>query len=195
MRKIWVGKRYGRLVVIHYEPGRGNLYRNLARVVCKCDCGNVVDIVARALYTNHSLSCGCLKRDWDSRKLSIRSGVTCKTCSRCKEEKPLEQFHKHLNASGKRQSLCKVCTKITTLERRYGVTPAHYERLLKVSNGKCQGCNKLCRRLQLDHCAKSGKVRGLLCGKCNRALGLCDHDPGILRGLAEYLDKPRRTHV
>ena len=44
------------------------------------------------------------------------------------------------------------------------------------------------RDLALDHCHDGGHVRGLLCSHCNRALGLFQDDPAILRKAADYLD-------
>ena len=47
------------------------------------------------------------------------------------------------------------------------------------------------RQLQIDHCHKSGKVRALLCGPCNRALGQMHDDPAKLRKAADYLEAYR----
>jgi hypothetical protein len=41
--------------------------------------------------------------------------------------------------------------------------------------------------LCIDHCAETGKIRGLLCGKCNRVLGFMQHDPKLLIKAAMYL--------
>jgi hypothetical protein len=65
--------------------------------------------------------------------------------------------------------------------------------LLEEQGGKCAVCGKLNnegrRRLAVDHDHKTGKVRGLLCGNCNTALGLVKEDPEILSLLADYLRK------
>lgn len=43
--------------------------------------------------------------------------------------------------------------------------------------------------LSVDHCHKTLKVRGLLCGNCNRGLGLLQDNPDFLRKAADYIEK------
>lgn len=78
------------------------------------------------------------------------------------------------------------------IKKKYGITWDQYQSLLTSQNGLCAICNKgesPKRRLAIDHCHKTNRVRGLLCIKCNRALGyLCD-DPAIVRSALEYLLK------
>ncbi len=66
----------------------------------------------------------------------------------------------------------------------------------EVLNGLQQGLCAICtgsllhekRGYHIDHDRrKTGLVRGLLCGSCNRALGLMDDDPERLRRAADYL--------
>lgn len=51
--------------------------------------------------------------------------------------------------------------------------------------GEPDAVDKLC----LDHCHKTGKFRGWIGGKCNRALGLAKDNPDTLRKLADYLER------
>jgi hypothetical protein len=44
------------------------------------------------------------------------------------------------------------------------------------------------RALHVDHCHTTGVVRGVLCHRCNLALGLLREDASVLRKLAEYLE-------
>lgn len=78
--------------------------------------------------------------------------------------------------------------------KRYGVTLEEYERRLAEQGGRCAICrgvetyehNELC----VDHCHASGAVRGLLCSKCNKALGGFNDDPHLLRAALRYLAHP-----
>jgi hypothetical protein len=77
------------------------------------------------------------------------------------------------------------------LKHNYGITKTDYEKLLVSQGGKCAGCGVLqgtkSKRLYVDHCHRTGKIRGLLCAKCNFVLGHANDDEQILLRLAEYL--------
>jgi hypothetical protein len=80
----------------------------------------------------------------------------------------------------------------TVLLQKFGITKAAYDALLLAQNGVCAICDKECksgRRLAVDHCHSTGKVRGLLCIKCNNALGKVDDSPRILRRMIDYLER------
>jgi len=72
----------------------------------------------------------------------------------------------------------------------YGITDNEYNQMVKAQDGLCAICKKLpAKMLFVDHCHETGKVRGLLCNKCNVALGyLGDNIQGIKNALA-YLEK------
>lgn len=67
-----------------------------------------------------------------------------------------------------------------------------YDRHYQIQQGKCLGCGlhqtELKRRLCVDHDHKTGKFRGLLCDRCNSALGQAKDLSSVLRKLADYLD-------
>ena len=67
-----------------------------------------------------------------------------------------------------------------------------YAYMLGDQKGVCKICKKVCtsgRALAIDHDHKTGLVRGLLCGKCNRGLGLFDDNVNLLLKAANYLKK------
>lgn len=81
-----------------------------------------------------------------------------------------------------------------SLRRKYGISPEHYDKLLKSQGGRCAICVSLPKRrkLDVDHCHKTGVVRGLLCWRCNTAIGKFQDDPNILEQAASYLKRARQ---
>lgn len=76
------------------------------------------------------------------------------------------------------------------LRRHYGLTLEDYREMLKNQNNACKICQappKEKRRLCVDHCHKTGKVRGLLCDKCNKAIGLLNDDIKLFENVIEHL--------
>jgi len=78
---------------------------------------------------------------------------------------------------------------IRNLKVRYGMTEADYNKMLTSQKGRCFICGRVEDIFHIDHCHKTGKVRGLLCGSCNRALGLFKDNPDNLKKAIEYLMK------
>lgn len=79
------------------------------------------------------------------------------------------------------------------LRARYGITLADYEAMLIEQDGACKICQQkpVRMRLSVDHCHATGKVRGLLCERCNSLLGRVRDDAGVLERAAEYLRKSK----
>ena len=72
--------------------------------------------------------------------------------------------------------------------KSYGLTPVDYARLLRRQKGVCAICSRPSKiKLAVDHCHSSRRVRGLLCGSCNRGIGLLQDNPNILIMAAKYL--------
>ncbi len=138
-------------------------------------------------------------------------------CTECLVEKPLSHFDKdHRRKSGKKAKCKTCCNKIhgeyrrrtgydkrrywknpagereRHLIRKYGVTLADYEEMLRDQDGRCAVCGKIQERaFDVDHDHKTGKVRGLLCTSCNRMLGHSGDSPELLIAGADYLRKSR----
>lgn len=83
-----------------------------------------------------------------------------------------------------------------SLRTRYGISPEEYNKLFMDQEGKCKICgceettvaNGITRSLAVDHNHTSGVIRGLLCRKCNTAIGLLKEDKLLLLKAVEYLD-------
>lgn len=138
--------------------------------------------------------------------LTITPDLT-KICIDCKVEKPLDEFYAHRMMSDGREQKCKICrrayqtnnriargarkNKDYTLRSMYKITIEEYEAFLAAQNYMCKIClASECstgRNFAVDHNHTTGRVRGLLCSNCNRAVGLLgDHLDNVLR-LVDYL--------
>jgi len=86
------------------------------------------------------------------------------------------------------------------LERKYQMTIEDYEKMYDEQNGVCKICgqpetkkyNGKVVELAVDHCHETGKVRGLLCNKCNVALGGFQDSPTLLASALNYLNRVSR---
>lgn len=79
---------------------------------------------------------------------------------------------------------------LTSQQRKqYGISQFEYEELWKFQDGRCQICRSHAPRA-IDHCHKSGKVRGLLCTTCNLGLGSFKDRPELLEMAIYYLAHP-----
>ena len=140
-----------------------------------------------------------------------------KVCSRCKEDKKIDEFYQ---SKGRISSACKSCksdmykdwekrnpekrkqihkkhyektARWHILKYKYGITKDEYEKMLLQQDGKCAICGTTNARhnkgnnLLVDHCHDSLKVRGLLCNRCNTTLGLINDNVSILNKMIEYL--------
>lgn len=129
-----------------------------------------------------------------------------KLCTSCQQHKNLESFKKNKNGKFQRYSICKKCSSerskyryangdsyAVRLQRLYGLSVNEYEQMYAEANGCCQVCGvseeSLNKRLAVDHCHATGKVRGLLCSKCNTALGQLDDSLEKISSLYSYLNE------
>ena len=74
--------------------------------------------------------------------------------------------------------------------RRYGITLAQFRVMLEDQAFKCKICDKSIAdggSAVVDHCHKTGAVRGLLCRKCNSGIGMLEDNPKVMRRAADYV--------
>ena len=129
-----------------------------------------------------------------------------KTCTKCGEEKPTDDFY-HQRRS------CKVCMRAylkahaasrphyhrnRNLLRRYGIGIDEYQTLLANQNFACSICTveisdtlEYKRKLPVvvDHNHETGEVRGILCSMCNLVLGHARESTEILYRAIVYLSE------
>ena len=84
--------------------------------------------------------------------------------------------------------------KSAMLKYEYGITLDDYNKMFNAQEGKCAICkkhqNELKKTLCVDHDHKTGKVRGLLCGRCNAGLGY--YEKSDIKEFEKYLKKYRK---
>lgn len=141
---------------------------------------------------------------------------TSKTCSKCGQSKDINQFYRLSSSPTGRNPQCKACYRqnglrhyqrhrtklikqasVDNRRRKYGVTQEIFEALLAAQSYQCAICavqltsDRFSLRPQIDHCHATGKVRGILCSKCNTALGSFGDQEEILLKAVQYLIKYR----
>lgn len=76
------------------------------------------------------------------------------------------------------------------IKRRYGLSHEDWLKIWETQDGKCAICEKKFAnpsKTFVDHNHETGKIRGLLCPKCNLAIGLLNDDPKLMAKVIEYL--------
>lgn len=115
----------------------------------------------------------------------------CVTCQSWKEFGKSAAYCKECCAKKSRSRYDKDKQRNYWLIKKFNISLDQYKEMLIAQDYKCYICCKsdseLDRSLAVDHCHATGKVRGLLCGNCNRFLGQIQDRVDIAKKLLEYL--------
>ena len=135
-------------------------------------------------------------------------------CRVCEVDKPIEElrpaepryvsrrcitcFRKYNREYAARPKI-RVLARARALLRRYGLGSGEFEKLLAKQNGVCAICKLPAGKesnglLHVDHCHRTGQVRGLLCIKCNTGIGKLGDDAARLITAAQYLTFASETN-
>ncbi len=110
-----------------------------------------------------------------------------KICAKCGFTKPVSQFYGHVGSKDGLRARCKACdrqfaikykdrVRDRELKRNYGITLDDYRAIFNSQKGVCAICQNpesiAGRTLAVDHDHKTDEIRGLLCSKCNSAIGI-----------------------
>lgn len=143
-----------------------------------------------------------------------------KLCTTCGIEKELDAFHNYKKGPDGKAYRCKGCdttarkayqsrqcpekrrvmARTRLMRSKYGIEPDDFDRMNEACKGLCEICNGEAelhqgyQTLCVDHCHTTGKVRGLLCRKCNQALGLFQDSIENLEAAISYLKERSDIH-
>lgn len=159
------------------------------------------------------------KRRLDTRAKPIVNGN--KECVECNIPRPIESFYPEhprvQNDTRRGSSYCKECRAIRAKRSRdasrekhppkpvnrnvwlkslYGITSEDYNDMLVLQGGVCAICKNpptlRMLHLRVDHCHKTGRVRGLLCHGCNTGIGNLKDSEYNLKAAIQYLRKAKK---
>ena len=155
---------------------------------------------AMALGSTHFFTGKPCGRGHISKRTTNRN--SCMECVRLAAEK-YKKTEKHYRKRNERIARLKAAgvwrdnVASRTLKHAYGITLEEYEVLFAKQNGVCAICAEAekvvdhltgnTRRLAVDHCHQSKKIRGLLCQACNTAIGKLRDNPELMERAAMYV--------
>lgn len=143
--------------------------------------------------------------------------IANRVCKKCNLEKSIDQFgtrtvnkdglnyncrscmalyrtNHYFNNEEYRLKRIKDATKFNR-KRKYGICDEDFQHLLRAQDNRCAICctyldnSKFSLCGQLDHCHITQKIRKILCGQCNTALGLFKDNKDILIQAVNYLSE------
>lgn len=128
----------------------------------------------------------------------------CSVAMGCGQELPLKEFYENRGGVGGLSNTCKRCKKGENIIK-YGITVAEFENKLAEQNNKCLLCRKDfgatkkegLPHIDHDHSCCPGRkacgkcVRGILCNRCNTAIGSMNDDYELLQRASTYVQEFR----
>lgn len=121
--------------------------------------------------------------------------VALKGCPGCDQILPVESFGIHKSGFHGLRSRCQECQHEVYLLKKYNITLADKQKMFVTQNGKCGICKEVLeiKKLVVDHCHGTNSIRGLLCLRCNCAIGLfADDNKTIIQraiDMSKYIEK------
>ena len=136
---------------------------------------------------------------------SIKNGR--KLCKRCYEYKEMSDFPSRTDRPDRTYSWCKACndtyhaahSRVRRLMKQYHMTPEQWTALRLSQGSRCAICRDVLPEYNkatighahVDHDHETGRVRGILCSKCNHLLGNSRDNVDVLKAAIAYLWRSR----
>ena len=115
--------------------------------------------------------------------------IYCQSCQR-RRQKAYKKRTPEKQKSYKRKHYSSEKSRDYSLRYRYGMTLDQFNTMFEKQDRRCALCKSDKsdgKNFVVDHCHKTGKIRGILCSYCNRALGMLKDDPDMLSRAIIYL--------
>lgn len=119
----------------------------------------------------------------------------CKSCSSKRSDayRKTERGKETCRASSLRYSRTnkgKIKQRSFNLRYNYGMSEHDYMKMIEIQKNRCAICNdEFTETPHVDHCHKTNKIRELLCGRCNKAIGYFRDNVDNLSNAIKYLNK------
>ncbi len=130
-----------------------------------------------------------------ARDRTQRSGLRS-ACNVCRARLDVMEYHqdpdKYREKNRELRNKRPIEKKRNNVLKKYGLTHQDFQDLVAKQGNVCAICAQpemVSPNLHVDHSHRTGTVRGLLCGHCNRAIGLLQDDPNIALAAAAYLSR------
>lgn len=188
----------------------------MAKHLCACGCGLPTRIATRNRKDRGWIKGHHLKYlTGHSERRPVHIGapgtVWCCACKRFKKKRCFAACRRKRNGL---QGICKKCSALAAVYyrqkyphrlkashlkhrlKRFGLTPEQYDKLLLAQMGACAVCSRTeKRKLAVDHDHSTGKIRGLLCTRCNNGLGAFNDNTDLLNAAIVYINKNRSLSI
>lgn len=162
----------------------------------ECSCGWISETkakskrIAEQIYSEHIKNslpvCHCCNETKTTREMSKSNSVLCK---KCVTKKTKEWGLKNPNEWDRYR-------RKSFLKRKYNITIEEYNKIIEKQNNVCAICfgnlnDSRGFRPHIDHDHETGKIRGVLCGNCNKGLGMFKDNKEIILNAYNYLLKSK----
>jgi len=133
-----------------------------------------------------------LNKQTDKRAVrgEAQSANGLKRCSSCTRLLSVEEnFNRNRHMKDGLQNACKACKATMSKNWKYAFESGEFDRMIIEQQGRCAICNDPMLDPNVDHDHATGRIRQLLCRRCNRMIGFAVDNLEILQSAIDYLRK------
>lgn len=181
--KLWSDPDYCEKQRIKHNERKKRFEQKRVTVTC-LTCGKECKVNATVAKTKKYCSRRCVI---NNPAFNVNRNFSSSTCAACQAE---------FKPTGAKQLCCTTCVPNNSAKSRwnsYKLTQPMYEMLLSQQGNCCALCeisfsNLNSKEIHVDHDHTTNKIRGILCMRCNRSLGVVEYIPHFLEKVATYVN-------